>query len=279
MNALDTVRRTQFDIHPDDNPPDDAAEYGQQPTLLDNGNVECHNCGTEYQRIGHHWGKSHSCDYPTLPSHIKEVMRGLLMGDGYVGSAEGQTPYLQLPLTNKSFLDWLDEKLRWFSTGVKKTRTASESAEYNLGRDFSTAVNEENYSDVYKLQTRVNPWFETLESWYSSGSKEFPDDLELTSTVAKYWYVSDGNLRWTQYMEQPEVEFTTILQSHRRDYLTSLFEQHSWKSRVANDRKVVIPREQTDEILEWMGPAPPGFEYKWATESMSQYKRLKDGVN
>lgn len=33
--------------------------------------------------------------------------------------------------------------------------------------------------------------------------------------------------------------------------------------------------DDTEAFIEWIGDAPPGFEYKWELDSKAEYQRLK----
>ena len=120
----------------------------------------------------------------------------------------------------------------------------------------------------------MNPFFEDLRRrWYPDGSKRFPADLELTPTLTKFWYVSDGYLdvgRWGR----PRIEIKTRNESDRSDFLVSLFREVGFDPTFKRN-ELRFDRDDTAVLVEWMGDPPAGFEYKRAVDSRERYRRLK----
>ena len=56
--------------------------------IVDNRGGVCNQCETEYQSLAQHWSMSQSCDYPPLSEHQREIVRGLMLGDGSLDSNE-----------------------------------------------------------------------------------------------------------------------------------------------------------------------------------------------
>lgn len=184
------------------------------------------------------------------------------MGDGTIDRHRDGHSRLVVEMTNREFLEWLDNELGFLSTGTRLKETASERAERNRGDSHVKVVNEENYSDVYRLKTRSHPFFTELASWYGSGEKQFPNDLEINSTIAKIWYVCDGTLTLYETSIRPWAVFYTSNEGHRREYLKGLFEEVGFSPRFT-DESVYFGVDETQSLLEWMGEPVPGFEYKW----------------
>ena len=85
--------------------------------------VECPECGDEYQTLGTHWyyNESHR---PELTDYQKEVITGLMMGDGSLNRQQGENPRLVVGMITKEYLEELDEIFGCLSTGVRlKTTT------------------------------------------------------------------------------------------------------------------------------------------------------------
>lgn len=78
-------------------------------------------------------------------------------------------------MTNRTFLEWLDNRLGILTTGVSLKKTASELASNNRQTGFSPAAREGNYHDMYTVWSRTHPIFnEMRETWYPDGAKRFP---------------------------------------------------------------------------------------------------------
>lgn len=69
---------------------------------------ECPICEEEYERVSLHWSRG-KCGYPDIPENTLEIIKGLLMSDGWI-QRDGGEPNFRIEMTNKAFLDWLDKK-------------------------------------------------------------------------------------------------------------------------------------------------------------------------
>lgn len=210
--------------------------------------------------MGRHW--SH-CGYPDIPDRWMEMLRGLLMGDGCVHT-HGKTPCFIISMANESFLQWLDWNMWWIFSGVRKSETAEQSREgiiESFGPEGVSSVDE--YSDMHRLQSFTHSGLETLQDWYNDGQKRYPDDLSLSPMSAKMWYVTDGGLRKrSSDKANPNCAIACVNESHREDFLLSLFEEHGFNPSF-DGASIVFSVEDSRELLDWMGTPPPGFVYKW----------------
>ena len=138
----------------------------------------CPNCGEVFSSLAMHWYHE-SCPYPELGSRRREILTGLLLGDGSIPEVPGNHSF-RLPMINRRFLEWFNEQMEYLTTGVRLVHTAAELAEHNRESGFSPTAEAKNYHDTYVVRTRAHPYFNELRSWYDSGQKRFPDDLALT---------------------------------------------------------------------------------------------------
>lgn len=234
----------------------------------------CPNCEDyEGDWIGSHWQRSKSCSYPEPTQYQKEILTGMLMGDGYIDTSN-KSPRMKLDMINKKFLEWFDQEMGIFTTGVRLNRTAAESFSNMENADFITPTRVENYHDVHRLYTRSIPWLQTLERWYNSGSKRFPDNLSLTPEIAKIWYVSDGGL-YMGNVQSGYAEIYTSNESDRGDYLEDLFQKVGFDVKFSSGT-IRFSTNETQDFLDWIGSPPPGFEYKWEIDDFDEYRRLKE---
>lgn len=233
------------------------------------GNV-CHDCGREYERLTMHWNRTR-CKRLSFTSAQVELLTGLLMGDGDLHRRGDPNPLFRIRMTNREFLEYLDGCLGVLSRGVFLDRSADEMASQAksnkaAGLENFETVNEENYNDLYGLRTVSHPDLHQFTDWYSSGTKRFPPDLELTPEIAKMWYVCDGWIASdSRSTDSDRVMVKAKNEADRQEYLVNLFEAVGFKAGFSR-YAIQISAEETEDILDWMGPAPPGFEYKWRTK-------------
>jgi hypothetical protein len=234
----------------------------------------CPSCGEEFDKPGLHWSHG-TCPYPEISPIQEAVFEGLLMGDGSIPKQSGgNSALLHLPMINRRFLEWIDERLGILTTGVSLKKTASELASNNRESGFSPNAKEERYHDMYTIWTRTHPYFEDLrERWYPDRNKQFPDDLELTPLRAKLWYLCDGYLDVGQH-GRPRIEIKARNEEKRAEFLVGLFEDVGF-SPLYKRHELRFTCDETEDLVEWMGDPLPGFEYKWALGSREQYHELK----
>lgn len=236
--------------------------------------MRCPSCGEDFKRLGLHWWHG-TCPYPDVSEETEQTLLGLLMGDGSIPIQQGgDNSVFHIPMTNRTFLNWLDKQLGILTTGVSLKKTASELASINRQTGFSPDAREENYHDMYTVWSRTHPLFnEMREIWYPEGEKRFPGDLELTPMIAKFWYLCDGYLDFGDW-GRPRLGIKARNESERSAYLIDLLKQ-AGVSPSYQRHELRFSCDDTEAFIEWMGDAPPGFEYKWELESKSEYRRLK----
>ena len=229
--------------------------------------VECPECGEEYQKLGLHWYYSPS-HRPELTQKQLEITTGLLMGDGSI-SKQSKNCYLQLQMISPKYLEYLDNIFACLGTGVSLVETAYESAKNDRDGKFSPNIKEENYSDVYGWGTRSHPKFNEFCGWYSSGEKVWPENIELTPTVLKHWYVGDGHYddsygqNYIDIAMFNEVENTEKVSQY---FIKSGLPKPSSYYKQKNSCKARWTVEDSYKLWDYMGEPLPDFEYKWPKE-------------
>jgi hypothetical protein len=234
-------------------------------SLSGNEKVKCHSCGREMIQLSKHWeGEKYNCDYPKLTERQESILKGMLMGDASL--ARGNSlPYVQMSLINEDFLYWIKQEISEMGAKYRLVETASEVASRARDSDWNKDCEVKDCNDVYQLTTSIHPSLENFEIWYDGGHKTFPKDSSINSLSAKVWYCCDGDLKiGTTKHHKPIARITSRNESHRADFLISLFEECGfepyWEEQSS---KICFTVEETPRFLEWMGNAPPGFEYKW----------------
>lgn len=211
---------------------------------------ECPKCGGLFSSPSAHWRKS-SCEPPSLTDRQKEILIGVLMGDGSISlSSRDSSVQYQLWMINKDFLTWFSKQL------------------YPLGGNLRKE------DDMWVVSLYTTPFIHELrEKWYPNGEKRFPDGLELTKEMVRMWYVCDGGLVW----DEDRCYGACIVswnEKDRIDFICNLFRDLGLEPRHnSGNQAYVFP---VDEFLDFIGSPPPGFEYKWESDSRVEYERLKE---
>jgi hypothetical protein len=247
--------------------------------VVESDGVTCHECGATFTRPGYHWSQG-ACDYPALPDDKDRLVLGLMLGDGTL-RRHTTHPFVQTYMINEPFLEWLDDELEWLSTGVSRYRTAEQGASISRNNGHESA-DAENYHDVYVMQTRTMPQFETYEPWYADSTrKQFPDDITLSPIDTKIWYACDGSLNWDRRYPDSRPYATIGVASEMDDIETVLdmFRRSTFEYVPRVDENTIrFSVDETESFLEWMGAPPVGFEYKWMVDDLDEYESLKDAA-
>lgn len=226
----------------------------------------CESCGNKYKRIGSHWAQS-ECSYPELTDKQLEIVKGLLMGDGCLTNREGK-PYVIVQCCEKKYLEHIDEIFGQISSGPPRLHITGEELMEKNG-DWLGSTESSKYRDQYRWQTRSISDLSQFSEWYDNGNKEYPKDTELTSLSMKHWFAGDGN-----YNNNGTNDYISIGVSNERDNnnkincmfkKSGLPEPNRWEE-YGNKVEIVWNKEESREIMEFMGEAVPGYEYKWVNQ-------------
>lgn len=232
----------------------------------------CDQCGKCFEHIGGHWGSYQtSCKYPKLTDNQKEVVTGLMMGDGSLDRLSSKNPRIRCSMTAKEYLLHLDREIfPVMGTGVKKVKTAEESMLDNMNRDsgFESSGNIENYNDIYSWCTRRNENFNEF-NWYKSGEKVFPEDIELTPTILKHWYCGDGTRATTN--RNSYIRIAASNESDNKDKINKIFKRAGFSVSNWNEGSgqghtpaaICFTVDESEKMWHYMGEPLSGFEYKW----------------
>ena len=225
--------------------------------------AQCPNCGEEYARLGTHWAFN-SSHRPELTQKQLEITTGLLMGDGWI-DPNGKNFYLLTSMISPNYLEYLDNIFGCLGTGVRLEKTAAESAKRNRDSGFRPNAKEENYSDLYTFQTRSHPKFNEFRDWYATGEKVWPENIELTPTVLKHWYVGDGHYDDKNTNNYISIGMYNEIENTEKvsQYFTNvgLPEPSNYTADEA-----VWTVEDSYTLWDYMGEPLPDFEYKWPEE-------------
>jgi len=225
----------------------------------------CNQCGNKYQCVGTHWSKSSSCSHLNLTDHQKEIITGILMGDGSIDTTN-KNPRLEVEMISPNYLEYIADEFGILGGEVSLTKTAAESAKQVKNREFGPNAKAENYSDVYRWQSMSHPDLQKFANWYSSGKKVWPADIQLTPTVLKHWYCGDGN--WNNSGSNNIIRVGMANEVDNRDKVDQMFRNvglpaPSNYAISENHCDATFTVEQSEELWKYMGEPLPDFEYKW----------------
>jgi len=233
---------------------------------------KCPQCGNGYKSLAHHCNYSPS-HRPNLTEKQLEITIGLLMGDGNI-HRQNKTCHLRTTMTNNNYLRYLDNVFGFLSNGVKSGRTAGKSAKNNINSGSNPHADSKNYSNLYRWNSVPHPKFNEFREWYSSGEKVWPEDIELTPTVLKHWYVGDGNYdnhntnNCMRIAMSNEVENTEKVSKYFTNVGLPKPSNYSIYERDDGGKNCSAKWSVEDSYTLWgyMGEPLPDFEYKWPEE-------------
>jgi len=171
------------------------------------------------------------------------------------GKSDGN-PSMKVEMKNREYLKHLSNELGFLSTGV--ISKASET--------------------TFSIRTVCHPELSEYSGWYSSGEKVFPEDIELTPTVLKHWYVCDGSKNIGNASANPRVILYIANEYENIDKIDSYFEHSNIptpsnyvvreRGRHYNNETHISCSAQftvkdSKKIWEYMGEPPSGFSRKW----------------
>lgn len=229
----------------------------------------CPKCGDRFKSVGHHW-RYNPEHRPNIDEYQMDILTGLVMGDGTVNHRHKDKSHICCEMINLDYLEYIDNIFGPLSQGVKLKHTAKERAKLNRESGFSENALEENYNDTYYWSCSAHPKINKFDSWYSEGYKIWPEEIRLTPTVLKHWYVCDGSL-------DVQGGYSSIIiglsnECENKNKINKMFSKvnlptPSWVDYVDNEgyRNCTIrfSSDETDELLSYMGKPVPGFSYKW----------------
>lgn len=238
--------------------------------------VSCPECGEEYGNLGRHWHYSPS-HRPDFTERQKDIIVGSLMGDGCL-QRQNKTSHITLRMISNNYLEWIDNIFGCLSTGVKMYLTAKESAKKNRDRGFRPNAKEENYNNMYRLNTRQHPFLNNFNSWYETGKKVWPEDIELTPTTLLHFYVQDGTLQNSNNNKPSYISIAAAKEIDNYEKIDSYFKNRNLPTphnyvegrtyRDNNNMDITFTVDQSKDLWNYMlsgqrETPPPDFEYKF----------------
>jgi len=209
----------------------------------------CPTCGDEFESLGTHF-RYHDHREP-LTNKQHHIVVGLLMGDGTIyGRREDRNnnAFLSVTMSNEDFIDFLVEKFGWLSR--------NKHSSYTDGKEY------------YVFQTRSHPELNQYKNWYSP-KKVWPE-IQISSTILKYLYVSDGT--YDTNNSHNRIMISCANEGLNSGKVERMFKEsgypvsrayHYEREGRADDYQLWFDKNTSEVMFDDMGEAPPGFEYKW----------------
>jgi len=212
---------------------------------------------------------SFDCSHPSFTEHQREIITGLLMGDGNINRQQNGNHLLECEMVSENYLQHIDDQFGVFGNGVSLKRTAAENAKKSRESGFNPNADVADYHDLYRWRSVCHPELQEFADWYASGKKVWPDTIELTPTVLKHWYCGDGyrNNSGTQN----RIEIAMANEVDNKDKVDQIFENVGLPSPSnyaisESNCKAVFTVNQSHKLWQYMGKPLPDFEYKWPKE-------------
>lgn len=201
-------------------------------------------------------------------------MTGMLMGDATLNYKHRGNPCVESEMISPNFLQHLDKQMGVFGNGVKFKMSAEESANRARKSGFSPNAKANDYSDIYYWNSMTHPDLKEFVSWYESDKKCWPNNINLTPTVLKYWYCCDG-FGNNNCAGKRKISISISNESDNLEKIDKMFTNvglpspNKYNIRDSMDGydsvkcDATFNREESEEIFEYMGEPLPDFEYKW----------------
>lgn len=183
-----------------------------------------------------HWSNSSTCDYEPLDTKHHEILRGLLLVNGWVAT-DSQTPAIYVKTNNLSVLRWLDEAFGIFSNGIRQTHTAEE-------------------------------WYERDES--GTRTKRVPETVERTPRTLRTRHIVGGRLDRPGKATRSRAVFSITSISAATETLEALMEPFEPRvyaaSEMADEVHESLVLYDTAAFFDYIrAPPRPRFREKWPT--------------
>lgn len=211
--------------------------------------VICPECESEFESLGTHF-RYHD-HRPDVSDEQHEIITGLLMGDGTIygrRSDRNNNAFLSVTMSNEKFIDFLIDKFGWLAR--------NKHSSYTDGKEY------------YVFQTRSHPDLNRYKTWYNP-EKVWPE-VEITPTILKYLYVSDGTYDRTD--SHRRIMIACAKEGTNSDKVEQMFSESGYpisrtykyeRNNRADDYQIWFNVDTSEQIFDEIGDALPGFEYKW----------------
>lgn len=199
---------------------------------------KCPDCGkSSLTNVGMHIAQT-NCEYPKLSTEHKNILKGVLMGDGHIRN-DGM---FEVAVTEKQYLNYLENLLpEWFITDSGVSMVISETSDDG---------------HIWRLRSVCcDEMKEMRKNWYSGPEKVFPlNELELNERILTHWYVCDGGL---DGRGRPSIYSSNESTSELAEWFSN-----SGYDVCFDNRSVRFNKDGAERLMSEIEPVP-GYEYKF----------------
>lgn len=192
-----------------------------------------------------------------------------MLGDASIGGTSSGNPFIQVEMSNKRFLDWINNKLGVLATNVRTSKNKEELAKRNFDEGYSPNCDPEKYEQPYRLETRRMPTLDRYEEWYINredrhNRKIFPNNINITPLLLSVWFCCDGSKQYqTNNVGSPYIVIYASSHGFEKNKIISWFNDLPYEPRWQDKYGLRFTVEDSVNLWNYMGPPLPGFEYKW----------------
>lgn len=200
----------------------------------------CIECGKKFESLGKHLAYS---DCTPVPSYKqREILRGILMGDAWVGTS-GRC--IQSEWKSEEYAKYISKELGWVCGDVKERS---------------------NRDNIYQISTVSCDYIEdNFSSWYDSGKKKWNLDIELSDIALSNLYACDGHLK-AYGDSSPAAIICCSNESVRLGEIADWIAESGFPKPTPHysdgSDRLYFPTDDTPKLLN-MIDSVDGYEYKW----------------
>lgn len=218
----------------------------------------CPNCGEAKARLSRHWTSHPDCSPPSIDGRQRAVVEGIVLAGGTV-DGRGQHRHCVVGTTNDRLAAWLADALGWLHHGTRVE-----------------TYDDDDRDPQHRVRTHAHPAIDRYERWnrHANGRGRIPpDDYRLRRLTARVWYALAGGLQWSGPYDSQRQALFSALHDDRAAWIQRLL-RDAGRDPTRAGKRVQLPPAETTAFLEWIGPAVPGIEHKWA-DSLVEYRVLR----
>lgn len=181
---------------------------------------------------------------PLTPNQL-EIITGELLGDGSLNV--GRT--------------YVNAKFQWGGKSFEHGAFLHETLGIFAGYFKQDRV-------YWKIVSKAAMAFTPIwRDWYVSGKKCVPQNLALTPTVVRHWYLGDGYLKRRVHRRPAVLLSTQCFDSYSLETLIRAFhavQLHPWREKNHSGEMLRFSTDETEAFLRYIGPCPfDHYQYKW----------------
>jgi len=191
-----------------------------------------------------------------ITNQVKEYIDGLILGDASIQFPETKSKRsTRLVQTfSKKYDDWAKE--------IKNDLSMFDIDSHLTYYSIFDKRTEKTYKQI-SLQTKVYPQFMIFRKrWYPNNIKQVPDDIILSPTVLRNWYLSDGSLRVINKNSRTIQLSTDSFNEESINLLIKLLFQIKFTPKSSNSRIYIYKNKEAIKMINIIKNFPKSMSHK-----------------